>query len=196
MALPSAVLIQLYSAVILILCYLISAVCSDTMSSDISDDLPVPEEMIEKLGDQRRKMLATLDHADDGTLDTSTMRERAGVPTGSINHHLELLERWGLIEECPDRAYTGQGGSRARIWQLTERGETFIDDHEDVLSPPQNAEAAEHVTALERRVEELEKETKQRRQTIVDILEVLTEAQDEETQEKVSQILADTDDST
>ncbi|ODR80227.1 hypothetical protein BG842_06105 [Haladaptatus sp. W1] len=184
-------LIQLYSALILKVYYLNSAGCRHTMDSDTST--PTPEEMRDKLGDQRRKMLATLNRADEATLDTSTLRQRADVPTGSIDHHLKLLTRWNLIEQQPDRTYTGQGGSRARVWQLTDDGVAFIEEHDDVLSPPETAQTATRVTALENRIEDLEAETRQRRQVIIDILEVISGAQDDETQKRVQQILAEAD---
>lgn len=161
------------------------------MSSDTST--PTREEMQEKLGGQREKMLIVLNRTDDGVLDTSTLRQHADIPTGSINHHLDLLTRWELIEQQPNREYTGHGGSRARVWRLTDEGQDFIEDYDAPLSPLHSGETADRIRTLENRIADLEEETRQRRQIIIDILQVISNAQDDKTQEQVQQILANAD---
>ncbi|WP_227377175.1 hypothetical protein [Haladaptatus halobius] len=79
------------------------------------------------------------------------------------------------------------------MWQLTDDGVAFIEEHDDVLSPPETAQTATRVTMLENRIEDLKTETRQRRQIIIDILEVITDAQDDKTQEQVGQILVEAD---
>ncbi|WP_227380885.1 transcriptional regulator [Haladaptatus halobius] len=133
------------------------------------DDALTFEEMAENLGDRRRALLRVLQQSDGSTLNTSRLRERAGVPTGSIGHHLELLERWGLIEES-GREYAGRG-SRARVWAFTDDGETFVEEY-------LNSEGGQtaSVDDLARRVDELE----QQNQHLKEELRALTAALEDE----------------
>ncbi|GKZ15999.1 helix-turn-helix domain-containing protein [Haladaptatus sp. T7] len=166
---------------------------SDTSNS--TTDL-TPDEIEQKLNHgspHRRNILGVFDAAETDHLNTSTLRQRADVPTGSMSHHLKTLERWGLVEDTGQREYSGGGGRKARVWQLTSEGRTIIGDNPDVLSPPAGAATAERVTALENRIEELERETRQRRETIIDILQVLTATHDDATQQKVTEIVNNAD---
>lgn len=89
-------------------------------------------EMKKYLSDEQRDLLTVLLTTDNNTANTSDLREWAGIATGSMRHFTSQLERWELIEEI-DRVYAGRG-SRAILWQLTERGEEFCVD-EDGLEP-------------------------------------------------------------
>ncbi|KZN22573.1 hypothetical protein A4G99_19100 [Haladaptatus sp. R4] len=168
------------------------------MSSDNSATLTTghADEMEEKLNrgnEHRRNILGALATADSDTLNTSQIRERADVPSGSMNHYLETLTEWGIVEDTGQREYSRGGGRKARVWRLSEMGETFIEERPDALSTPKTAATAERVTALENRIEDLEAETRKRRKTIVEILKVIADAQDEHTQQQVTEIVTNAD---
>lgn len=168
------------------------------MSSDTSVTLTPAEadEIQEKLNrgnEHRRNILSTLASADSNALNTSQIRERANVPSGSMNHYLVALANWGVLEETGEREYSQGGGRKARVWRLTEKGETFIEERPDALTTPKGAATAERVTALENRIAALEEETRKRRKAVVEILKVIAEAQDGTTQQEVRQIVRDSD---
>ncbi|RBI58310.1 transcriptional regulator [halophilic archaeon] len=158
---------------------------SDTTDTMTADDI---EQKLAQGSGHRRNILGAFKVADGEPLNTSALRERADVPSGSMTHHLDTLEGWGVVEDTGEREYTGGGGRRARVWRLTERGASFIAERPDALTPPESAEAAERVTALENRVDELERETEQRAETIVEMLKVIAGSADTETQQKVREI--------
>lgn len=146
------------------------ATMSTPLDSENTDSTgPTFEEMASNLGDRRRALLRVLQQADDSALNTSRLRERADVPTGSIGHHLELLERWGLIEES-GREYAGRG-SRARVWAFTADGETFVEEYLDSEHGPTAS-----VDDLARRIEQLEQEN----QHLKEELRALTAALEEQ----------------
>lgn len=118
------------------------------------------------LGDRREELLAELnppDYADAGEdwdprYTTAELRAETSVPQGSAIHHLERLLDWGLVKEHDDRAFDAQSGRETRVWEISERGMAFCDDHideEDTVSP-------EAFAALKTRVSSLEQEVAQR----------------------------------
>ena len=131
----------------------------DATEQDSADDFPPSfEEMRDHLGEARRNILTLLFAADNRAMNTSELRERSNVPSGSIRHHTDRLENWELIEEI-DRVYTGRG-ARAIVWKLTDRGEEFCADGLDVsassLVRPENfEEVQEEVTELRDDVENI-----------------------------------------
>lgn len=103
---------------------------------DAGDDDEFPpsfEEMRANLGSGRKDILTALLAADNHAANTSELREQAGIPSGSMSHHMHLLERWALVAET-DRTYVGRG-SQAIVWELTERGEEFCEDGLNISSP-------------------------------------------------------------
>lgn len=100
---------------------------SSTLESERNRGIDLTfEEMVDRLGDQRRDILSVLKRSDESRLNTSDLRMGADVPSGSMTHHMETLQRWGLVEEV-DRVHVGRG-SRAIVWSLTDTGEEFIED--------------------------------------------------------------------
>ena len=46
----------------------------------------------------------------------SQIRERADVPSGSMNHYLETLTKWGIVEDTGQREYSrGRGPEGTRL---------------------------------------------------------------------------------
>ena len=104
---------------------------SDATGEDSPSEFPPSfEEMRDHLGEARRNILTLLFAADNVAMNTSELRERSNVPSGSIRHHTDRLENWELIEEI-DRVYTGRG-ARAIVWKLTDRGKEFCSDGLDI----------------------------------------------------------------
>jgi DNA-binding transcriptional ArsR family regulator len=60
----------------------------------------------------RRRILREIDR--DGTVTSTTLAERLGQNTGTLSYHLRQLERYGYIEDLPDR-----GNGRERWWRRT-----------------------------------------------------------------------------
>lgn len=118
-------------------------------------DLTV-EEMVDRLGDQRRDLLSVLQRSDSSRLNTSDLRMAADVPSGSMTHHMETLQRWGLVEEV-DRVHVGRG-SRAIVWSLTDAGEEFI--AEGGLESGRRVARADDIQQLNQRVDELENDVR------------------------------------
>lgn len=114
------------------------------------------ERKLDQGSQHRRSILAAFANSDETELNTSILRERADVPTGSANHHLVTLEEWGLIEDTGEREYPAGGGRPARIWRLTEFAEEFIKETDTALTPPATAETAARVGAVENRLETVE----------------------------------------
>lgn len=132
---------------------------TDDKQSESSEGVtPTFEEMQANLDRRRQDILTVLHSADESKMNTSELRRTADVPSGSMTHHMKKLERWGLVTER-DRVYVG-GGSRAIVWQLTERGETFCAEHlDEIRTVPTHQEVKhlrERVTELESRLSALE----------------------------------------
>lgn len=126
---------------------------------------PSFEEIQTHLSDDQRDLLIVLFTSDTSALNTSELRKRAGIATGSMRHYTSQLERWELIEEI-DRVYAGRG-SRAILWQLTERGQAFYEDglEEDAPAMVRPAE----LETLREKVEELQQENATMRTAMVQI---------------------------
>lgn len=124
---------------------------------------PTFEEMAEHLDRRRQDLLAVLNSADGLRMNTSDLRRAASVPSGSMTHHMKKLERWELVEEA-GRAYVG-GGSRAIVWELTERGDEFcathLDDLRTIPSPEEVKNLRERVTELEAQLVKMEQQHEQ-----------------------------------
>ncbi|WP_435159827.1 hypothetical protein [Haladaptatus sp. DFWS20] len=132
---------------------------ADTSNHDDEDwgaQMDTIERKLNQGSQHRRSILAAFANADESELNTSILRERADVPTGSANHHLVTMEEWGLIEDTGEREYPAGGGRPARIWRLTEFAEEFIETTDTALSPPPTAETAARVAAIENRLETVE----------------------------------------
>lgn len=133
---------------------------------------PTFEEMAERLGAQRRDLLGVLKKSDESRLNTSDLRMGADVPSGSMTHHMETLQRWGLVEEV-DRVHVGRG-SRAIVWGLTQDGEEFIDEGglnagRRVARVDDIDELREDLTALSQRMDEVEADTNTVRSQVMQI---------------------------
>lgn len=59
---------------------------------------PTFEEMQDHLYRRRKDILTVLHSADNSRMNTSDLRRTANVPSGSMTHHMQKLERWGLVE--------------------------------------------------------------------------------------------------
>lgn len=134
---------------------------NDTKKSEgTGDEIPTFEEMAKHLDRRRQDLLSVLNTADESRMNTSDLRRTADVPSGSMTHHMRTLERWGLVEEA-SRAYVG-GGSKAIVWQLTDRGTEFCETHLDTLralpSPEEVKHLRERVSELETRIENMQQQ--------------------------------------
>ena len=98
---------------------------SDHDDEDRGAQMDTIERKLNQGSQHRRSILAAFANADESELNTSILRERADVPTGSANHHLVTMEEWGLIEDTGEREYPAGGGRPARIWRLTEFAESL-----------------------------------------------------------------------
>ncbi len=130
------------------------------------------EEMVDRLGDQRRDILGVLKQSDESRLNTSDLRMGADVPSGSMTHHMETLQRWGLVEEV-GRVHVGRG-SRAIVWGLTQDGEEFIeegglDSGRRVARADDLDELQEDVITLNQRVDGMEADVKTVRSQVMQI---------------------------
>ncbi|MFH5802376.1 transcriptional regulator [Haladaptatus sp. CMAA 1911] len=117
---------------------------NDANQTETSNEFPPSfDEMRTHLGEARCNLLTVLYATDNYSANTSDLRQQAGVPSGSMNHHMTKLQRWELVEEV-DREYAGRG-SHAIVWRLTDRGESFCDDGlelpENPLVEPEDFEA-------------------------------------------------------
>ena len=130
-------------------------------SEDESAEEPSFKTISQSLGKPRRELLTAFLESDRSVLNTSQLRENTTVSSGSVIHHLERLVRWGLVVEEGEREYHGHGGSNARTWALTDRGETFCADHlgtplSEFVSPSDVAELNEQRTETKERVGKME----------------------------------------
>lgn len=137
-----------------------------------STDAPTHEEIQKHLDDRRRDILTTLSAAEDHTANTSEIRERAGIPSGSMDHYMRQFERWELIERMNEE-FVGQGG-KAIVWQLTERGEEFCKDWlhispDSLVRPSDFEEMDERVEKLQRKTEQMDAEIQSMKRVIVKI---------------------------
>lgn len=121
------------------------------------------DEIPGKLKTHRKNILLELRR--NGELYTGELRDGAGVPTGSKNYHLDLLQEWGLIE-LVDRADDGE-----RVFGLTDHGASFVNEH-----------LGDDDQGLEQRIAELEREVEQLREE---------KADQEETEDRLDQIRED-----
>lgn len=129
-----------------------------TGSADAQSTAEAEFETIAKsLGENRRELLTAFLETDKSTLTTADLRGHTTVPRGSIIHHLERLRDWGLIEEQEEREFDSRSGRQARVWAITERGESFC--AEEIDAPASAFVSPEEVAALKERVADLEKET-------------------------------------
>lgn len=126
---------------------------------------PSFEEMRSQLGDGRRDILTALVAAENHTANTSELRKQAGIPSGSMSHHMDLLERWAIVEEI-DRTYAGRG-AQAIVWQLTGRGEEFCEDGLDISSA--SLVRPDDLDVLQEDVEDLRKEVETIKEAMVKI---------------------------
>lgn len=121
---------------------------------------PTFEEMATSLDRRRQDLLSVLHAADESRMNTSALRRTADVPSGSMTHHMKKLERWELVEE-DGRAYVG-GGSKAIVWQLTDRGGEFCEKHlDEIRTLPSHQEVKqlrERVAELETQLSEMEEQ--------------------------------------
>jgi predicted ArsR family transcriptional regulator len=121
------------------------------IGESVDGELPSFKSISQSLGKPRKELLMSFLERDRSVLNTSQLRENTTVSSGSIIHHLERLVSWGLVVEENGREYHGHGGSDARTWALTDRGETFCADHlgaplSEFVSPDDIAEINHEVT--------------------------------------------------
>jgi hypothetical protein len=138
-------------------------------TSDASDKQTQPasfQSINQHLGQRREELLSELDIPDyadvgedwDPRYTATELRAETSVPQGSAIHHLERLLDWGLVKEHDDRAFDAQSGRETRVWEITERGMEFCDDHIETSE----AVSPEAFAALKTRVSSLEEEVAQR----------------------------------
>ncbi|WP_164974698.1 MarR family transcriptional regulator [Halegenticoccus tardaugens] len=143
---------------------------SQPHESDTSTDEPGFTELVDRLGQHRYDLLMALSRAGGNRSNTAELREATDVPSGSVTHHLETLVEWGLVEETGDRAYHGRGGSKAKVWALTDRGEDFVthlretDTDGTPYSPLASRDA--EIAELQRRVDGLERKNAELEETV------------------------------
>lgn len=112
------------------------------------------ETIAKSLGEKRRELLTALLQTDEDRVTTADLRSHTSVPRGSMIHHLERLVEWGLIEEQPEREFDASSGREARVWSMTERGESFC--AENIDAPESAFVSPEEVADLKQRVADLE----------------------------------------
>lgn len=147
-------------------------------------DVPSFETIIQSLGEPRRELLTAFLESDRAVLNTSQLRENTTVSSGSVIHHLDRLTQWGLVVEEGEREYHGHGGSNARTWSLTDRGETFCADHlgtpmSEFVSPSDVAELRSQVAANSERLDTLEEKFNTLMDAVADIGEGTNQISDE-----------------
>lgn len=114
------------------------------------------ETIREALGEPREELLIAFLETDREVLSTADLRDHTSVSRGSIIHHLDRLEQWGLVAEQDEREYHRGGGPTARTWTLTSRGRSFCD--EVVSTPARVFVSPDDVAVLEQRVDSIETE--------------------------------------
>lgn len=125
------------------------------------DGEPNFEMIAQSLGEPRRELLQALRGTDKSVVNTADIRAKTSVPAGSAIHHLERLVKWNLVREAKHREYHGRGGSHARTWEITERGEDFCDTELDeslsaFISPEEVAAHDQRISAIEDDIERIE----------------------------------------
>lgn len=144
---------------------------SSNSETDPTDSL-TDEEIHNQLNDSRRDILTTLSAAEDQIANTSEIRDRAGIPSGSMDHYMRQFERWGLVERV-NQEFVGQGGE-AIVWRLTERGDEFCKDRlhittESLVRPSDFEEMDETIGELQRKTERMDDEIQSMKRVIVKI---------------------------
>lgn len=133
-------------------------------------DTPPLADLVTRVKERRESMLRVLATVDEG-LNTHDLRSRADVPRGSMGHHTDRLVEWGLIVRV-GKEPLDRGGSDAWVYDLTERGEHFVDEY---LAPDLNSvdDLVERVQSLTDRVETLEAELDAEREARTTAQEIL-----------------------
>ena len=155
----------------------------DPFSGEDSDE-PAFETIAQSLGKPRRELLMAFLESDKSVLNTAQLREHTTVARGSVIHHLERLGKWGLVIDAGEREYHGRGGSNARTWKLTDRGESFCADHlgtpvNEFVSPEDVAALRSDLTKTMERVESLEEDYRTLLDAVADIGEGTGQISDE-----------------
>jgi predicted ArsR family transcriptional regulator len=140
----------------------------------VDGELPSFKTISQSLGKPRKELLMAFLESDRSILNTSQLRENTTVSSGSTIHHLERLVKWGLVVEEGGREYHGHGGSDARTWALTDRGETFCADHlgaplSEFISPDDIAEINGNVTENTERIGNVEDDMASLLEAVADI---------------------------
>ena len=120
-------------------------------------------DIYDSLGGTRRCMVMLIYR--EGEARTSELRRECDIPRGSKEHHFGLLRRsddegegdgWGLIKVV-GKVESDAGGFPERVWQLTDRGEEFVEEWlVNDGDRPENHEA--RIERLENKVERLEEQ--------------------------------------
>ena len=82
------------------------------MSEPVRTRVADPETLKAITHPLRRRILREIDRY--GTVNSATLAEKLGQNTGTLSYHLRQLERFGYIEDAPDR-----GNGRERWWRRT-----------------------------------------------------------------------------
>lgn len=127
------------------------------------------DEIAAGLRDRREEILQLFMSYDRDTFDSSEVRELGDIPDGSLKYHLDKLEGWGLIEELDERVPpTYGGGSDAKQWRLTERGEAFTEEKIIYVAPADVEELARRVVDLERDLDAMQESREDKIQDLRD----------------------------
>lgn len=127
------------------------------MGGDDTESEPSFEEIEVELREHRENILQVYMSHDSDVFDSSELRVIAGVPEGSIKFHLDKLKDWGLIEDLDERVRPAHGGgSDAKQWRLTERGESFTEEFVVYVPPGDVDELARRLVDLERRLDAMQ----------------------------------------
>lgn len=130
------------------------------------------EAVARQMGDNREAILSSLWHREASSrpqLNTAEIRRRADLPAGSMDHYLTHLEELGLVS-LVGRENEG-GGNPARVWELTDRGEEYMEVDPRGVSRDDVHPA--RVRRLEHRIEELEEEVATTREALQEMRDVL-----------------------
>lgn len=142
------------------------------------------DEMYAKLKRNRERILLSMFR--HGDLKSREIREQTGLSRGSKNHHFNVLQEWGLIEEVGRDNTTG--GHPERVFGLTDEGREFTDEYlTDERERPDSYEL--RVQRLEDEIDDL----KTANERLEDEVEALREekADRDETEERLDKIRED-----
>lgn len=130
------------------------------------------DEMYSKLKRNRERILILLYR--HGDLRSRDLRNQVGLSRGSKNHHVSVLEEWGLITITGKNDETS-GAHPERVFGLTDDGEVFVEeyltkaDDERPDSYEMRLERAEdEITDLESTVEQQRREIEELRESKLD----------------------------